>query len=118
MKYTREYEDALRRRLNDGGCPVLRNNGYKIRPVGLAIESIPGPTFNRIFPLFTGEPATTSTLCFATNRTIRSHFGDFRSRPHGAFQEYPSCPPRKNHLKGTRSIVSRSPDLIAKASMR
>jgi len=54
MKLTPEYEDALRRRLNDGGCPVLRNNGYKIRPVGLAIESIPGATFNRIFPLVHG----------------------------------------------------------------
>ncbi len=54
MKYTREYEDALRRRLNDGGCPVLRNNGYKIRPVGLAIESIPGANFNRIFQLAQG----------------------------------------------------------------
>ena len=54
MKYTPEQEDALVRRLNDGGCPVLRENGYKIRPVGLAIESIPGPTFNRIFPLVHG----------------------------------------------------------------
>ena len=54
MKYTSEQEDALVRRLNDGGCPVLRDDGYKIRPVGLAIESIPGATFNRIFPLARG----------------------------------------------------------------
>jgi hypothetical protein len=54
MKYTTEQKDALVRRLKDGGCPVLRDNGYKIRPVGLAIESIPGPTFNRVFPLAHG----------------------------------------------------------------
>jgi hypothetical protein len=54
VKYTTEQENALVRRLNGGGCPVLRDNGYKICPVGLAIESIPGPTFNRIFPLAHG----------------------------------------------------------------
>ncbi len=54
MKYTTEQEDALVRQLKDGGCPVLRDNGYKIRPVGLAIEGIPGPTFNQIFPLTHG----------------------------------------------------------------
>jgi len=54
MKYTPELEDALVRRLNDGGCPVLHDQGYQIRPVGLAIEGIPGLNFNRIFPLAHG----------------------------------------------------------------
>ena len=54
MKYNPEQDDALVRRLREGGCPVLRDHGYKIRPVGLAIESIPGATFNRIFPLANG----------------------------------------------------------------
>lgn len=54
MKYTPEQEDALVRRLNDGGCPVLRDHGYKIRPIGLAIEGIPGLNFNRVFTLAQG----------------------------------------------------------------
>ena len=54
MKYTPEQQDALARRLNDGGCPVLHDHGYEIRPVGLAIEGIPGLSFNRIFSLAHG----------------------------------------------------------------
>ena len=40
--------------LNDGGCPVLRDHGYKIRPAGLAIKSIPSLNFNRMFTLAHG----------------------------------------------------------------
>ena len=54
MKNTPEHEDALIRRLNDGGCPVLRDHGYKIDPVGLAVEPVPGLCFNRIFSLAQG----------------------------------------------------------------
>jgi hypothetical protein len=54
VKYNPEQEDALVRRLKDGGCPVLHYHGYKIRPVGLAIEGIPGLNFNRIFSLAQG----------------------------------------------------------------
>jgi hypothetical protein len=54
MNRTPEEWDALLRRLNDGGCPVLRDHGYKIAPFGLAIEEIPGMNFNRIFDLKQG----------------------------------------------------------------
>ena len=33
MNHTPEQWDGLVRRLNDGGCPVLRDHGYKISPV-------------------------------------------------------------------------------------
>jgi hypothetical protein len=52
--YTPEQWDALLRRLNDGGCPVLRDHGYKISPAGLAIEKIPGMNFSTIFDLTHG----------------------------------------------------------------
>ena len=54
MKQTSEQWDALLRRLNDGGCPVLRDHGYKIAPFGLSIEEIPGMNFNKIFDLKQG----------------------------------------------------------------
>jgi hypothetical protein len=54
MNHTPEQWDGLVRRLNDGGCPVLRDHSYKISPVGLAIEKIPGMSFNQIFDLAKG----------------------------------------------------------------
>ena len=54
MKHTPEQLDALRRRLNDGGCPVLSDDGYKISPIGLVIETIPGMNFSRILSLKNG----------------------------------------------------------------
>jgi hypothetical protein len=54
VKQTPEQRDGLERRLNDGGCPVLSDHGYKISPMGLAIEKIPGMSFNSIFELAHG----------------------------------------------------------------
>jgi len=54
VKQTPEQWDGLVRRLNQGGCPVLSDHGYKISPVGLAIEKIPGMSFNSIFDLKQG----------------------------------------------------------------
>ena len=118
MKYTSEQEDALVRRLNDGGCPVLRDDGYKIRPVGLAIESIPGATFNRIFPLARGGTGYYFDVVLRNETDHPITIWGFQIKTPWGVPRYPSCPRRKNHPKGTRSIVSRSPGLIAKASMR
>ena len=49
MKYTPEQWDAFARELNDGGCPVLQDHAYKLSPVGLVIESIPGMNFSKAF---------------------------------------------------------------------
>jgi hypothetical protein len=54
LKQTPEQRDALRRLLTDAGCPVLSDPGYKIAPIGLVIEKIPGMSFNRIFELENG----------------------------------------------------------------
>jgi hypothetical protein len=54
MNQTPEQWDGLVRRLNDGGCPVLPDHSYKICPVGLAIEKMPGTSFNSIFDLKQG----------------------------------------------------------------
>jgi hypothetical protein len=54
MNYTSEQWDALMRRLNDGGCPVLHNHGYKIAPTGLSIEKMPGMSLSQIFTLALG----------------------------------------------------------------
>jgi hypothetical protein len=54
MNRTREQWDELARRLNAGGCPVLSEHGYRIAPVGLAIDKIPGLSFNSIFDLTQG----------------------------------------------------------------
>lgn len=54
MKQTPEQRDALRRLLTDAGCPVLRDPGYKIAPIGLVIEIIPGMSFSSIFELAQG----------------------------------------------------------------
>jgi hypothetical protein len=54
MNYTSEQWDALMRRLNDGGCPVLHNHRYKIAPTGLSIEKMPGISLSQIFTLAHG----------------------------------------------------------------
>ena len=54
MKQTPEQWDGLVRRLNDGGCPVLADHGYKVSPLGLVIEKIPGMSCNSIFDLQQG----------------------------------------------------------------
>ncbi len=54
MKQTPEQWDGLVRRLNEGGCPVLSDHGYKVSPVGLVIEKIAGMSFNSIFDLKQG----------------------------------------------------------------
>jgi hypothetical protein len=54
MNQTPEQWDGLVRRLNEGGCPVLPDHSYKICPVGLAIEKMPGTSFNSIFDLKQG----------------------------------------------------------------
>lgn len=53
-KLTPEQWDGFCRRLNDGGCPVLADHSYKVSPVGLAIEKIPGISSNEIFDLRDG----------------------------------------------------------------
>jgi hypothetical protein len=54
MKQTPEQWDGLVRRLNDAGCPVRSDHSYKIAPIGLVIEKIPGMSFNSIFELAQG----------------------------------------------------------------
>jgi hypothetical protein len=53
-KLTPEQWDGFCRRLNQGGCPVLRDHGYKISPVGLSVEIMPGIGLNEIFDLADG----------------------------------------------------------------
>jgi hypothetical protein len=60
--HTPEQCESLVRRLNDGGCPVLRDHGYKISPVGLAIEQIPGISCNQVFDLAQGGTGFTIEL--------------------------------------------------------
>jgi hypothetical protein len=66
MKPTPEQWDSLVRRLNEGGCPVLSDHGYKISPVGLAIEKIPGTSFSSVFDLKHGGTG------FAIECTLRN----------------------------------------------
>ena len=66
MKQTPEQWDALVRRLNEGGCPVRSDHGYKISPDGLAIEKIPGMSFNSMFDLKQGG------MGFAIECTLRN----------------------------------------------
>ncbi len=66
MKQTPEQWDGLVRRLNDGGCPVLADHGYKVAPLGLAIEKIPGMNFSSIFDLKQGGTG------FAIELTLRN----------------------------------------------
>ncbi len=54
MKQSPEQWAGLVRRLREGGCPVLPDHGYKVSPVGLVIEKIPGMSFNSIFDLKQG----------------------------------------------------------------
>jgi hypothetical protein len=54
MNQTPEQFDGLVRRLNEGGCPVLADHSYKITPVGLVIEKIPGLSFSSIFDVKQG----------------------------------------------------------------
>ena len=71
MQQTAEQWDALVGRLNVGGCPVLANHGYKIAPVGLAVQPIPGVNFSRIFDLKEGGSG------YAIEVTLRN----YASRP-------------------------------------
>jgi hypothetical protein len=66
MKQTPEVWDGLVGRLNRGGCPVLSDHGYKISPVGLAIEKIPGTSFSSVFDLKHGGTG------FAIECTLRN----------------------------------------------
>ena len=66
MKQTPEQWAGLVRRLNDGGCPVLPDHGYKVSPVGLAIEKIPCTSFSSIFDLQQGGTG------FAIELTLRN----------------------------------------------
>jgi hypothetical protein len=72
MKQTPEEWDGLVRRLNSGGCPVLSDHRYKISPVGLAIEKIPGMSFSSMFDLRQGGAgyAIECTLRNDANRPI------------------------------------------------
>ena len=71
MNQTPEQFDSLMRRLNEGGCPVLADHSYKINPVGLLIEKIPGMSFNTIFDLKQGGTGYAIELTLR-NETIRS----------------------------------------------
>jgi hypothetical protein len=72
MKHTPEQWDGLVRRLHEGGCPVLVDHGYKVSPVGLAIEQIPGTSYSSIFDLKQGGAghAIELTLRNRPNRPI------------------------------------------------
>jgi len=54
QELTAEQLAGLFERLNSGGCPVEQQHGYKIAPVGLAIEKIAGISFNKMFDLARG----------------------------------------------------------------
>jgi hypothetical protein len=54
QKLTKEQLAGLFVRLNDGGCPVQRDHGYKISPMFLSIEKIPGLGCNEMFDLRQG----------------------------------------------------------------
>jgi hypothetical protein len=51
---TPEMWEGMFRRLNAVGCPVLRDHGYRVFPVGLMIGKNPAMNFNRIFDLVEG----------------------------------------------------------------
>lgn len=50
-KFTPEQWDGFCHRLNEGGCPVLRDDAYKMSPVGLSIKEMPVMSFSEIFDL-------------------------------------------------------------------
>jgi hypothetical protein len=54
QKFTPEQWEGLLRRLKNGGCPVRQDHGYKMPPLGLAIEKVPGISFSQIFDLQAG----------------------------------------------------------------
>ena len=54
QKLTKEQLAGLFVRLNEGGCPVQRDHGYKISPMFLSIEKIPGLGCNEMFDLRQG----------------------------------------------------------------
>jgi hypothetical protein len=54
QKFTPEQWEGLLRRLKNGGCPVRQDHGYKMPPLGLAIEEVRGISFNQIFDLQAG----------------------------------------------------------------
>src|SRR6266403_5020721 len=54
QELTKDQLAVLLDRLNDGGCPVQRDHGYKISPVGLSIEKIPGLGCSEMFDLTQG----------------------------------------------------------------
>src|SRR5271157_2563118 len=54
QKFTPEQWEGLLRRLKNGGCPVRRDHGYKVPPLGLAIEKLPAISFSQIFDLQAG----------------------------------------------------------------
>jgi hypothetical protein len=72
VKQTPEQWEGLVHRLNAGGCPVLRDHDYKMSPLGLAVEKIPGMSFNSIFDLKQGGTgyALELTLRNEANRPI------------------------------------------------
>jgi hypothetical protein len=54
MKMTPEHCEGLFHLLNQGGCPVQPNHGYKVSPFGLAVEKIPGYSHSEICELWGG----------------------------------------------------------------
>jgi len=71
MTYTPELWDAIVRELHNGGCPVLRDHAYKISPIGLAIESVPGLNFSKAVFLKDGGTGYAIDLAIR-NESIRA----------------------------------------------
>lgn len=69
MNQTPEQLDGLMRRLTEGGCPVLAHHGYKVNPIGLLIEKIPGMSFNSIFDLKQGGASYAIELALRNEAT-------------------------------------------------
>ena len=81
MQQTPEQWAGLVRRLNDGGCPVLANHGYRVFPVGLAIEKIPGTSFGSIFDLKQGGTGFAIELSLRNEATCPINIVGYQIKP-------------------------------------
>ena len=103
QKLTKEQLAGLFDRLNDGGCPVQRDHGYKIFPMGLSIEKIPGLGCNEMFDLWQG----------GTGCAIELVLGSEEDRPidiQGCQIEAPGGVPKLSLLPAPRKSAAHYPN--------
>ena len=108
MKQTPEQWAGLVRRLNDGGCPVLPDHGYKVSPVGLVIEKIPCMSFSSIFDLQQGGTGFAIELTLRNEAPRPINIVGYQIRTPWGFRCCHSCRLRRGPPQGTRITVFRN----------